>query len=161
MAKEKRAFKKEAASEENREYLRRIFATLKRLESVMSLVDKKEYNTTEIRLISEILFADYEGRKLISTQIAKRLGITRSAVSQIVNKLEEKGVICRTPDEVDKKIAYVELSEHSKAHMEEDVQEYNDFMGELMVKFGTSKMEKMLTLIEEFEETVVLLKEKR
>lgn len=154
MEKSKKAFQKTEISEENRENLRRIFATLKRLENVMALANRKEYNTTEIRLMSEIVLAECEGRRLISTQIAKRLGITRSAVSQIVNKLEERGVICRVPDEVDRKIAYLEFSENSKDKMEEDVREYNALLNAVISRFGESKMEKMITLIDEFEKAV-------
>lgn len=157
MEKNKKALKK-AASEENREYLRRIFGMMKRLEGVMTLTDKKEYNTTEIRLMSEIVLAECENRRLISTHLAKRLGITRSAVSQIVNKLEEKGVICRVADEVDKKIAYIELTEHSKDKFEEEVKEYDEFVGQIISRFGVSKMEKLLSLIEEFGKTVEKVK---
>lgn len=49
------------------------------------------FNNTEMRLIGTIILNDECGKKLISTQIADNLGITRSAVSQIVNKLEKKG----------------------------------------------------------------------
>lgn len=158
MAKKRKVLETKEVTEENREYLRRIFATLKRLENVMGLVTKKGYNMTEIRLMSEVVLANCENRRLISTQIARRLGITRSAVSQIVNKLEEKGVICRVADDVDKKIAYIELSQHSREQFEEDVREYNELVHAVVTRFGVSKMEKLLTLIGEFEEAVVDVK---
>ncbi len=158
MEKKKKALKKIGTDEANRDYLRRIFAMMKRLEGVMVFNDKKEYNTTEIRLMSEIVLAECEDRRLISTQIAKRLGITRSAVSQIVNKLEEKGVICRVADEEDKKIAYIELTEHSKDKFEEEVKEYDEFVGDIVARFGVSKIEKLFSLIEEFGETVEKVK---
>ena len=58
MAKKRKVLETKEVTEENREYLRRIFATLKRLENVMGLVTKKGYNMTEIRLMSEVVLAN-------------------------------------------------------------------------------------------------------
>ena len=158
MEKKMKVLKKIGTDEENKEYLRRIFAMLKRMEGLMTLPDKKKYNLTDIRLMSEIVLAECEGRRLISTQLAARLGITRSAVSQIVNKLEAQGVICRVADEVDRKIAYIELTENSRGKFEEEVKEYSDLVGQFVARFGAAKMEKLFSLIEEFEAVVQAVK---
>ena len=84
-----------------------VFSLLKKREEIIISDKKTRFSNTELRLLFEILTAKYEGKRLISTQLAKRLGVTRSAISQIVNRLEEEGVVRRVADDVDRKIAYI------------------------------------------------------
>ncbi|MBQ8320327.1 MAG: MarR family transcriptional regulator [Clostridia bacterium] len=159
MDKKSKGMKAIGTDEENRKYLLRIFSTMKRMENVLAFNSrKKEYNTTELRLMSEIVLANCEGRRVISTQLAASLGVSRSAVSQIVNKLEEKGAVCRVADAVDKKIAYIELTENSREKFEEAIKETSDFVGRVVANFGGNKMERLLTLIDEFETVVLTVK---
>ncbi|MFQ7077253.1 MAG: MarR family transcriptional regulator [Christensenellaceae bacterium] len=48
-------------------------------------------------LLGEVILAGYDGKRIISTQLVARLGVTRSAVSQMVNKLEARGIVRRVP----------------------------------------------------------------
>ena len=86
------------------------------------------FSDTELRLIAEILSATYEGKRLISTQLADMLGITRSAVSQIVNNLEKRNVVKRVADDVDRKIAYIELTEEAMESYLADLKIYEPFI---------------------------------
>ncbi|MBE5753464.1 MAG: MarR family transcriptional regulator, partial [Clostridiales bacterium] len=104
--------KEKIIKSENEFYLGKIFAMLKKMEKIAIANKSAKLGDTELRLISEIVFSNYKGERLISTQLAKKLDVTRSAVSQIVKKLEKDGVIKRVPDEIDKKIAYIELTEN-------------------------------------------------
>ena len=97
--------------QESEEYLVKIFAMLKKLDKITIVKKKSELNNTELRLISEVIFSNSEGKRLISTQLAKKLNVTRSAISQIVNSLESRRIIKRVPDDVDRKIAYIELTD--------------------------------------------------
>ena len=106
MTKEKKMKKEES-------YLNEIFLMIQKAEKLTVTDKKTSFNNIEMRLIGEILSSAYVGRRLISTQLATRLGVTRSAISQIVNKLEERGVVKRVSDSVDRKIAYIELTEES------------------------------------------------
>ena len=158
MGRKLKVLKPVTTEEENKEYLRQLFAVLKGMESLMDLGGKHDLNTTEIRLISEIIFAGVEGRRLISTQLATRLGVTRSAISQMVNTLESRGVVCRVADEVDKKIAYIELTEWAQAHFKEDIACYTDFVAQLVARFGEARLKKMISLMTDFVKTVEILK---
>jgi DNA-binding MarR family transcriptional regulator len=135
---------------QNEQYLARLFSMMKKRENML-IVDKKvHFNNTELRMICEIMAAKYEGKRLISTQLAKLLGITRSAVSQIVNRLEERGVVKRVDDEVDRKIAYIELSEDIVKLYREDLQQYLACVGAIVQEFGEDKFNTMCDLVEEF-----------
>ena len=158
MGRKLKLLKPVTTEEENKEYLRRIFAMLKKTEGLMDLEANHGLNTTELRLVSEIVLAEVEGYRLISTQLAKKLGVTRSAVSQMVNKLEKDGIIVREADDVDKKIAYVVLTDWAKAHFQDDLKIYAEFVSQLVARFGVARLEKLFALMDEFVETASLLK---
>ena len=145
---------------ENEEYLCKIFAMLKKVEKFSGLKEKTELNNTELRLISEIIFARQEGERLISTQLAKRLNVTRSAVSQIVNNLENRGVIQRVDAEDDKKIAYVELTESAMEIYQNAKKAGVDFVGEFLKEFGKDNLDLLLNLMDSFWETACAVSKK-
>ena len=154
MAKRRKIQKPITNMEENKAYLRKLFAVGRGMENAMDLHRKEGYSNTEIRLMNEIVYAASEGERLISTRLADRLGITRSAVSQIVSKLEKDGMVRRIPDEIDRKIAYVEMTEKAMGAYEEAIEEYADFVGKVAVHMGVAKLNKMLALVEEFHNAV-------
>ena len=132
------------------DYLIKIFTMLKKRDEIVVVDKKTNFNNTELRMFSEILIAKAKGERLISTQLAKRLGITRSAVSQIVKRLEENGVIKRMPDKVDRKISYVELSEGMLDLYGEDIEECLRFIDGLVQEFGEENFETMYELFISF-----------
>lgn len=146
--------------EQNEEYLLKIFSILKLMENI-SLVDRKTcLNDSELRLLGEIFTAKREGKRLISTQLADRLNITRSAISQMVNKLEKGGIVKRVPDAVDRKIAYIELSESAQEKYIEAKDIACSELGEVISSFGVAKFEKLCELAESFAQAVAKQKVK-
>ena len=147
-------------SEEMREkYMYMLFSLMKKREDIIISDKKTQFNSTEIRLLFEILSAKHEGKRLISTRLASLLGITRSAVSQIVNRLEENGVVKRVADDVDRKIAYIEITDEIMEIYHEDLEKCQDFIERVVQNFGEEKFQTMYTLLNEFIE--VLEKEKK
>ena len=136
------------------EYLGKIFQIM-RAQSSLALSDKNmTFKNTELRMLSEILSAECEGKRLISTQLATRLGVTRSAISQIVAKLEEEGVIERVPDAVDRKIAYITISDQILERYSDDIMKYTSFIDEVIVEFGNEKFNQMYELFLEFAQVL-------
>lgn len=131
----------------NERYLTMAFNLLKRREQFIIADKKTHFSDTEIRLIAEVIAARYQGKRLISTQLADLLGVTRSAVSQIVNRLEMQGFVQRVPDAVDKKIAYIEITEETKATYGKDLDICLAFIGKAVEKFGEANFEKMYALM--------------
>ena len=138
---------------ENEIYLGKIFAMLKKMEKIAMSQNDTELNNTELRLISEILLSGYEGKRLISTQLAKKLNVTRSAVSQIVKNLESREIVKRVPDSVDKKIAYIELTDSAMDVYLKSKKIGEEFIGDMLRDFGKKNLDKLLELTEEFWET--------
>ncbi len=131
-------------------YLYMVFSLLKKRDRIIISDRETHFNNTELRLLFEVLSAKYEDRRLISTQLATILGITRSAVSQIVNRLVEQNVVKRVADDVDKKIAYIEITDEAMAAYREDLRNCQDFIARVMEKFGVDKFDTMFTLLDEF-----------
>ncbi len=136
----------------NEKYLSAVFSILKRRDEIALSNRKTHFKDTELRLIGEVLTAQKENKRLISTQLATKLRITRSAVSQIVNRLEKNGIVKRVPDAVDRKIAYIEITEETLAAYKEDMENYGAFIGGLVKKFGEEKFDQLCALLEELLE---------
>lgn len=136
--------------DEKGEYLKKLFSILKTRNDIVIVDKKTHFNNTEIRLLGEIITARYENERIISAELARRLGVTRSAISQIVRDLEKQGVVKRVPDAVDKKIAYVELSEGVLELYKEDISKCIDFVNGIVKEFGEEHFNEMCRLFESF-----------
>lgn len=144
---------------QNEEYFRRIYELFKKTENLEAAIQSPSFNNSEMRLIGEVLMERKAGGRLISTRLAERLGITRSAISQMVNKLEERGVVKRVPDDVDRKIAYIELTPSAEKQYKTERKRLYDFMGRFIEEFGQEELEEFLRLNNKFFETCSRLKE--
>ncbi|MBQ2740105.1 MAG: MarR family transcriptional regulator [Clostridia bacterium] len=154
MEKRRKIRKQITSMEENKVYLHKLFTVVRDMEVAMHAHRPEGFSNTEIHLMSEIICAADNGERLISTRLADRLGITRSAVSQIVSKLEKEGVVRRVPDETDKKIAYVEMTEKAAEAYSGIMEQYANFVGKVIVHMGIAKLNKMFALVEEFYDAV-------
>ena len=134
----------------NENYINKLFQLLKKRETVAITGKKAGFNDTELRLIGEVLSAKVTGKRLISTQLATALGVTRSAVSQIVNHLEERGVVRRVADEVDRKIAYIEVTDEVLSQYQQEIKTCANFAGGLVRKYGVEKFNTMCKMLNDF-----------
>lgn len=105
---------------------------------------------TESRLLREVALEQEKGNEIISSELAKRLGITRSAVSQLVTKLEEREIIVRASSPVDRKIAYIRLSEKSKQIVADQCARCADLLERVSEKFGKKRMNDFISSCGEF-----------
>lgn len=144
-----------------REYIKKIFLVGKRLEEVVQTEKDTPFNSTELRLLKELVLVKLENERIISTNLAKRLGVTRSSVSQMVNKLEKEGVVYRQPDEVDRKIAYIQMTESAEQLCMAELKKWTGALTEVVETFGEEKMQALLSLAEEFAQTAQTVKEKK
>ena len=146
--------KMEIAVQGEEQYLNDVFLMMQKVES-LAVVDKKtRFNNTEMRLIREILVAKSIGERLISTRLANILGLTRSAISQIVNRLEKEGVVARVPDAVDRKIAYIEITDEIMDTYGEELRACTSFVERGVEKFGAEKFKQMCALVNGFCDVV-------
>ncbi len=143
------------------EYLVKFFQIEKELEDVELFAQKSKLSDTEFRMIREILLEREKGKDIISSELARRLGITRSAVSQIVTKLEKQGIVRRTASDTDRKIAYVRLSDHAIAVFEEQCAYANGIIEEVVAEFGVDKMDELIASCKALSRTFTQVCERR
>ena len=127
-----------------------LFALTRRMANMNVSKKNMLFNDTEMRLIGELINAQMHGKQIISTQIAKSLGITRSAVSQIVDRLENQNIVKRVADKVDRKIAYVELTEEGSKLCKNEAKVYMNRVNMLIEKFGEENFKEMCALFHSF-----------
>lgn len=154
MASRTKDLKTEVNATGKEKYFYQIFELLKKKDNFLITSKDAHFNHTEIRLLAEILAASYVGKRLISTQLAKLLGVTRSAISQVVNNLEKDGIVRRVPDDVDKKIAYIEVTENALSTYKKDLETCVEFVGSAVDAFGEEKFETMCALFRQFSDIV-------
>lgn len=146
----KKTTKTEKKLNTNEKYLQAIYEITKKREGFAVATKNTHFNDTELRLIAEVVSANREGNRLISTQLADRLGVTRSAISQIVNRLEKGGIVKRVADDVDRKIAYIELTDETFELYQKDWKFCQQFIGKVVKKFGEDRFHQMCALSSEF-----------
>ena len=130
--------------------MQEIYSISKQLEGAREVYHSLPFNNTEMLMMREIVVAQGEGRRLISSRLAEKLDITRSAVSQIVNKLEAKKIVRRVPDAKDRKIAYIELTEEAYGAYTDIKRRINAVLENLIARFGEGRLAKFLTEAQEF-----------
>ena len=132
----------------------RIFDMIKRRENIVVTNKETCFSETEIRIMSELYLARRENRRIIASEIARRVGLTRAAVSQIVQKLEKEGMIERSPAGKDKKSWYVNLTKQSINAYRRDEAIVTEFIGTTVEKFGEDKFELLYNLYTDFIDLV-------
>ncbi len=127
-----------------------IYSIGKRLEDIRPFGHIKSFSNTEMQMMREIVEAGETGKRVISSQLAKKLGVTRSAVSQMVNKLEKNNIVRRVPDKKDKKIAYIELSDFAHGVYKGIRKRYELFLDKVMEKLGEKRVHEFIACANEF-----------
>lgn len=141
------------------EYLIKLIQTTKDFEGINFFSGDAQLGKTEFRLLREIVMEGEKGGRIISSELARRLGVTRSAISQIVTKLEEKNIVQRVDSPTDKKIAYVQLSDRALSIFEEQCTQANALMERAVKEFGEDRLRELISAYDDF--FIVLSKVKK
>ncbi|MDE6274321.1 MAG: MarR family transcriptional regulator [Clostridiales bacterium] len=128
----------------------KLLQTIKEMENLEFFSENDVLSKTEFRLLQEVIVEGEKGNMLISAELARRLRITRSAVSQIVCKLEARGIVKRIPDEVDRKIAYVQLTDETLALFNQQLVRVNKFMERVVKEYGEDRIAELIRSYDEF-----------
>lgn len=136
------------------EYLIKCFQLMRNMENIDFFAGVHELSRTEFRLLREVILEAEKGKSIISSELARRLGITRSAVSQLVTKMEKDGIVNRVASPTDRKIAYIRLSENSRVVFEEQCRKANATMERIVAEVGEDKVRDFFNLYDEFSKSI-------
>jgi DNA-binding MarR family transcriptional regulator len=84
---------------------------------------------------------DLEGTRL--TEIARRLGVTKQAAGQLVDELEEQGMLERVSDPADARAKLVKFSKRGQAALLDGLAVLGELEAEMREVVGDSKMRAM------------------
>ncbi len=135
---------------ESGKYLNKLILMIKFMDGLSVLPEGIGLTQMEFRLIREIVIENQAGKQIISSELARRLGVTRSAVSQLVAKLERRNLIKRVSSPTDHKIFYVALGDSTLAAFKKNWKAANAFVNRVVKEFGEENTDRLIELSEEF-----------
>ncbi len=130
--------------------LQDIFGIARKLDEIKVFHNILPFNNTELQFMKVIVLADEAGKRVISSDIARSLGITRSAVSQMVKKLEDEKIIVRVPAENDKKSSHVMLSPAARTAYERMKDYMNAFVQQIVDRVGYDEIRRFIDGMNKF-----------
>ncbi|NLY20902.1 MAG: MarR family transcriptional regulator [Tissierellia bacterium] len=86
-----------------------------------------------------------------ATELAKLLNVTRGAISQLGNKLEEKGLVQRNSSEANRKEKYFELTDLGKGIVEKHHEYHSEANDEICKYLSGLKYDERMAIIEFLE----------
>jgi DNA-binding MarR family transcriptional regulator len=119
--------------------LREVVSALhKGLRKQMSVVNS--YSMTEMETIGHLI----RNASLLPTELAALTRVKTQSMSHILNKLEEQGVIKRTPAKDDKRKVYISLTVLGRKIVEKTKYERDEWLKEVIERSLTHKEKDLL-----------------
>ncbi|HXB39036.1 MAG TPA: MarR family transcriptional regulator [Bacteroidia bacterium] len=100
----------------------------------------KTYSMTEIETIAHL----FSNSSLLPTELAALTKVKTQSMSQILSKMEEQGIIKRTPSKDDKRKVYISLSATGKKMVEKIKYERDEWLKGIIEKSLTDKEKELL-----------------
>ena len=114
-----------------------------------------DLNYSEALILSIISESERIKCPIHKSQIAKRLNITKAAVTQFCNKLEKKGYISSYTTEDNKKNHYLQLDNNLRKSIESRCETMNNNLNKFIEKVGEENIELFMDLLGEFDKTLL------
>lgn len=134
---------------------------IRRYESVsFSVVKKVEYLMKDE--ISEDLTNDQHAMlrfiqnygPCTSTALADAFFVKKSAITAIINRLNEKGLITRQRDDNDRRVVYLTLSERGKKIYNESERKIHQLVEDMITKFSDDEITSFINTYEKLSKTL-------
>lgn len=90
----------------------------------------------------------YQEGKCTSTELAEKCHVNKSAITAIINRLYEKGLIERNRDENDRRVIYLSLTDKGKNLFLNVEEKIHKFVGSFIKKFDDQEIEAFITTYE-------------
>jgi DNA-binding MarR family transcriptional regulator len=115
MAKNHQSASQGLAPEGTQDQVREIIYQIRRLMQAGELYTKRLNKTHQVSL-SQLycILALYEHGPLPPSRIAKHIMVESSTVTGVIDRLEQKGLVCRLRDSPDRRVITIQLTERGK-----------------------------------------------
>jgi len=106
-----------------------------------------ELPRSEIKMLKMINLDTSQNEGVTISTLSERLEISKSAVSQMINVLEDKGYVERITTKNDRRIVYVRLTESGEQSLEKSLQSLLKHLNQVFDKMGEEDTETLLELL--------------
>ncbi|HLQ74325.1 MAG TPA: MarR family transcriptional regulator [Bacillota bacterium] len=96
----------------------------------------------------------HEEQTVTASEIAQVFGVGRSAITAVVNRLEQKELIVRKRNETDRRIVHISLTRKGKKVVLATEEEINRFINEQLAHFNVEDIEKFLLALEQLSQSM-------
>ncbi len=134
-----------------RESVAQLLFKCARLLNEQALARMRDRGAPKLRPAHAALFPhiDLDGTRL--TELARRVGVSKQAVNQLVNDLEEMGTVERAPDPSDGRAKLIRFSRHGRNSILDGLAMLGEIERELAQKIGEDNMSALHRALIELE----------
>ena len=110
----------------------------------------------EWMVLHHLIYFSKENKKdeMVISDLQCRMNVTKPAVSQFLNTLEDKGYILREISSKDRRAVVVSITEKGNAMMKENMEKANRFFNVIIEKMGRGNFENMMNLAESMKNII-------
>ncbi|MFV0393942.1 MAG: MarR family winged helix-turn-helix transcriptional regulator [Coprobacillaceae bacterium] len=138
-----------------------FITTLLRFKRVNVCVFNSDANFNEFVVMHNIVQVNNNQSELKLTELSKRLYISNSAVSQILNSLEKKQYIIRQIDCNDRRRIIIMPTEKGKRYVEQTGALYEEKYQMLLKHFALDELEELLCLLDKLSNVYEKMKKEK
>jgi DNA-binding MarR family transcriptional regulator len=114
----------------------------------MNANSEGEIPRSELKMLKMIRMNSTEAEGVKISTLSELLNISKSAVSQMINALEDKGYVERVTTKNDRRVVYVRLTGDGEACFTKQIQAFLHGMDKIFAKMGEEDTEELLRLLE-------------
>lgn len=103
----------------------------------------------------------YQNQNCTSTELADVFAVNKSAVTAIITRLVDKGLIERTRDEHDRRVVYLTLTDKGNSLFNECEQRVHHLVENIITQFNDEEINTFIQTYEKLEELLDVAKEGR
>lgn len=108
----------------------------------------KEAGFTDQRMAHNAVFTHIPPEGITLAELARRAGMTKQAMSELVTDLEAKGYLTRRSDDRDKRTRIIELSERGWAAVSTALAAFEEMERDLEGELGASRLKALRRTLE-------------
>lgn len=126
----------------------KVYQSMQKFQKLgMNLKFAGEMPRSEFMMLKMIKIDTSENEGVTISALSERLEISKSAVSQMINVLEDKGYVERITTKNDRRIVYVRLTEAGEQSLEKSLQSMLKILNQVFEKMGEKDTETLLGLL--------------
>lgn len=124
-----------------------------------NLFDKDNISCSELSVLKVLCESEKENKKMNVTELAALLKMSKSAVSQLIAKLEKKGFVKRKMNLFDKKINYISISDDARNSYEHNQKKYSEVVNQVVEQMGEEDSKELSRLLQKLSDIIYNLGE--